>query len=57
MPSYRVLTSDGPTKLSEGMHAKLIEVLERVHEQEGRHQSGEAKADQEGQADFGKSDS
>lgn len=37
MPSYRVLTADGPTKLSEGMHRKLIEVLERVHrEEEGK---------------------
>ena len=35
MPTYRVLTLDGPTKLSEGMHRKLIEVLERVHREEG----------------------
>lgn len=36
MPSYRVLTTDGPTQLSAGMHKKLLEVLRRVHEEEGR---------------------
>ncbi|KAL7415523.1 hypothetical protein BDY24DRAFT_381412 [Mrakia frigida] len=36
MPSYRILTGDGPTKLSDGMHKKLLEVLKRIHEEEGR---------------------
>lgn len=34
MPSYRALTADGPTQLSSSLHAKLIDVLKKIHAEE-----------------------
>jgi hypothetical protein len=38
MPAYRVLTPDGPTKLSDQMHQKLLSVLREIHVEEENEQ-------------------